>query len=381
MKILDQIDSLSKIVIDDNNEDAILSFMYEFASKVTDFLSIERINIWLLNKERDVIFSIAEYDKRTDAFSHHSVVYQKDVPTYFQHLMENKIILAPNIHTHPATFEFSNNYAKEYDVISLMDIPLRLNGKLIGVMCFEKTGMIPREFNEMEQIFAMALAQLVVAYIENNKRKQIQEKLQNALKEKELLIKELNHRVKNNFSVLVSLLRLSKENLQKEKEKILEEFECQVFSILKVHELLMESEKGTTINVSEYLQKLADEFLASYVDIKDKLQFDIPNVYFEISSKQAVHLGLVVTEIFLNSLKYALLPLGKRFELNLKPLNDKEIEIIVGDDGNAFDFDAVLEKTNSFGLSIIKDMADSSSFDIIYPSKGDSKYKIFISKQ
>ena len=381
MKILDQIDSLSKIVIDDNNEDAILSFMYEFASKVTDFLSIERINIWLLNKEKDAIFSIAEYDKRTDAFSHHSVVYQKDVPTYFQHLMEGKIILAPNIHTHPATFEFSNNYAKEYDVISLMDIPLQLNGKLIGVMCFEKTGMIPREFNEMEQIFAMALAQLVVAYIENNKRKQIQEKLQNALKEKELLIKELNHRVKNNFSVLVSLLRLSKENLQKEKEKILEEFECQVFSILKVHELLMESEKGTTINVSEYLQKLADEFLASYVDIKDKLQFDIPNVHFEILSKQAVHLGLVVTEIFLNSLKYALLPLGKRFELNLKPLNDKEIEIIVGDDGNAFDFDAVLEKTNSFGLSIIKDMADSSSFDIIYPSKGDSKYKIFISKQ
>jgi two-component sensor histidine kinase len=208
----------------------------------------------------------------------------------------------------------------------------------------------------------------------------IQEKLQNALKEKELLIKELNHRVKNNFSVLVSLLRLSKENLQKEKEKILEEFEYQVFSILKVHELLMESEKGTTINVSEYLQKLADEFLASYVDIKDKLQFDIPNVHFEISSKQAVHLGLVVTEIFLNSLKYALLPLGKRFELSLNPLNDKKIEIIVGDDGNAFDFDAVLEKTNSFGLSIIKDMADSSSFDIIYPSKGDSKYKIFISK-
>lgn len=74
MKILDQIDSLSKIVIDDNNEDAILSFMYEFASKVTDFLSIERINIWLLNKERDAIFSIAEYDKRTDAFSHHFIL-------------------------------------------------------------------------------------------------------------------------------------------------------------------------------------------------------------------------------------------------------------------------------------------------------------------
>lgn len=380
MKILDQIDSLSKIIINDKNDDVLLAFMYEFASKVTDFLNIERINIWLLNKEGDAIFSIAEYDKRTDTFSHHSIIYQKDVPMYFQHLLEDKIILAPNIHTHPATFEFSNNYAQEYNVISIMDIPLRLNGKLIGVMCFEKTGMIPREFNEMEQTFALALSQLVIAYIENNKRKQIQKQLETALKEKELLIKELNHRVKNNFSVLVSLLRLSKENLQKEKEKILEEFEYQVFSLLKVHELLMESEKGTTINVSEYLRKLADEFVTSYVDIKDKLQFDIPNVYFEISSKQAVHLGLIVTEIFLNSLKYALLPFDKKFELSLKTINDKKIEIIVGDDGDTFDFNAIVEKTNSFGLSIIKDMADSSSFDIIYPSKGNSKYKIFISK-
>ena len=380
MKILDQIDSLSKIIINDKNDDVLLAFMYEFASKVTDFLNIERINIWLLNKEGDAIFSIAEYDKRTDTFSHHSIIYQKDVPMYFQHLLEDKIILAPNIHTHPATFEFSNNYAQEYNVISIMDIPLRLNGKLIGVMCFEKTGMIPREFNEMEQTFALALSQLVIAYIENNKRKQIQKQLETALKEKELLIKELNHRVKNNFSVLVSLLRLSKENLQKEKEKILEEFEYQVFSLLKVHELLMESEKGTTINVSEYLRKLADEFVTSYVDIKDKLQFDIPNVYFEISSKQAVHLGLIVTEIFLNSLKYALLPFDKKFELSLKTINDKKIEIIVGDDGDTFDFNVIVEKTNSFGLSIIKDMADSSSFDIIYPSKGNSKYKIFISK-
>lgn len=380
MKILDQIDSLSKIIINDKNDDVLLAFMYEFASKVTDFLNIERINIWLLNKEGDAIFSMAEYDKRTDIFSHHSIVYKKDVPTYFQHLLEDKIILAPNIHTHLATFEFSNNYAQEYNVISLMDIPLRLNGKLIGVMCFEKTGMIPREFNEMEQTFALALSQLVIAYIENNKRKQIQKQLETALKEKELLIKELNHRVKNNFSVLVSLLRLSKENLQKEKEKILEEFEYQVFSLLKVHELLMESEKGTTINVSEYLRKLADEFVTSYVDIKDKLQFDIPNVYFEISSKQAVHLGLIVTEIFLNSLKYALLPFDKKFELSLKTINDKKIEIIVGDDGDTFDFNVIVEKTNSFGLSIIKDMADSSSFDIIYPSKGNSKYKIFISK-
>ncbi|GIV28293.1 MAG: hypothetical protein KatS3mg027_2107 [Bacteroidia bacterium] len=309
MKILDEIDSLSKIsVSEESNGDGILQFMYEFASRVTDFLNIERINVWLLNKNQDAIFSIAEYDKRTNEFSHHTWIYEKDVPNYFRHLKEDKIILAPNIHEHPTTFEFSNNYAKQYDVVSLMDIPLRLNGKLIGVMCFEKTGKIPRTFNELEQTFAISLSQLALAQIENNSRKIIQKKLEEALKEKELLIKELNHRVKNNFSVLVSLLRLSKENIKKEKEEIFDTFEHQVFSMLKVHELLLESDKHNVINIPVYLKKLAEEFLSSYSEFKNHLHFNIPEINFEISAKQSIHLGLIITEIFLNSIKYCIIP-------------------------------------------------------------------------
>jgi len=378
MKILDEIDTLSQISISEEN--GLLNFMYEFTSRVTDFLNIERINIWLLNKNQDAIYSIAEYDKRTNQFSQNTWIFEKDVPSYFKHLKEDKIILAPNIHTHPATCEFSDNYAKEYNVISLMDIPLRLNGKLIGVMCFEKTGETPREFNEMEQTFAFAVSQLVVTHLENLKRKQIQAQLEKALKEKELLIKELHHRVKNNFSVLVSLLRLSKENLNKENTEVFETFEHQVFSMLKAHELLIESEDYKTINVTEYLKKLSDEFILSYSEIKSHFNINIPNIQFELSAKNSINLGLIITEIFLNSMKYCILPYKGTFELSLNKLSDNIIEVTAGDCCSNFDFEKVYQQKQTLGLSIIKDLSESSDFEVSFPKPGNSKYKIKIHK-
>lgn len=385
MNILDEIDSLSKIGIGNPADfDDICLFMHQFAERAANFLQIERINIWLLNKEGNAIYSIAEYDTRNSNFSHHSWVYEKDVPHYFQHLKEDKIILAPNIHTHPATYEFSDNYAKEHDVISLMDIPMRLNGKLIGVMCFEKTGNVPRTFNEQEQVFAIALSQLAIAHIENIKRKNLQIQLEQALKEKELLIRELNHRVKNNFSVLVSLLRLSKHN-KKNTEDFFETMEHQIFSMIKVHELLLESGEYERVCLNEYLKKLCDEFVSSYPDLKDCFRFKVADEKFYISAKHSIHLGIIITEIFLNSLKYCLFKDNQcrkenaaHFELSMEVMPQDKAKIIAGDGCNQFDFNHAFNTQSSLGLSIIKDLAESSGFEIQYPKTGNSKYSIVI---
>ncbi|MCX7727986.1 MAG: GAF domain-containing protein [Bacteroidia bacterium] len=380
MLTIDELDCLSKIEVDEFSNDGIWRLMHQFVSRATDFLKIERINIWLLNEDRNAIYSIAEYDTRYNQFKHHSWIYEKDIPNYFQHLKEDKIILAPNIHTHPATYELSGNYAKEHNVISLMDIPMRLNGKLIGVMCFEKTGNIPREFSEQEQLFAMALAQLTITHIENIKRKNIQKKLERSLKEKELIIKELNHRVKNNFSVLVSLLRLSKQSNIKEPVEIFETFEHQIFSMLKVHELLLESEQYSQVNLSEYLKKLCEEFTSSYPELKSKFKFKITDKKFEIPASQSIHLGIIITEIFLNSLKYCVIPQSGIFELRMHVLNNHQSEIIIGDQCNRFNFEQMLKSGLSLGLSIIKDLADSSGFEVTYPTEQDSRYYISIKK-
>ncbi|MBK7669200.1 MAG: sensor histidine kinase [Sphingobacteriaceae bacterium] len=91
-----------------------------------------------------------------------------------------------------------------------MDIPLRIGGELVGVMCYEKTGKVERVFNEKEQTFAFSIALVFASNLEARQRRAVQTKLEVALKEKDLLIKEINHRVKNNFSILISLMRLSK---------------------------------------------------------------------------------------------------------------------------------------------------------------------------
>ncbi len=379
MKFIDEIDDLSRISAC-KEEISFIPFMKEFVVRAAGFLNIERINVWLLDRERNAIFSIAEYDKRDGEFSHSYWIYEKDVPHYFERLKKDKIILATDIHTHPATYEFSDNYAKQYDVISLMDVPLRLNGELAGVMCFEKTGKEPKEFNEQEQTFAIALAQLALAHIENAKRINLQKKLEEMLKQKELLIKELNHRVKNNFSVLVSLLRISKDNIKKNKEEVFEAIEQQMFSMIKVHEMLIESGQHEHIDLSEYLQKLAEEFHSSYNDIRNNLKFIIDEQKFFVSIKNAVNLGLIVTEIFLNALKYCVLKNAGVFELNMKVVSDSEAEIVLGDNCNDFDFESVYKKQMSLGLSIIKDLTESAGFEIVFPTKGCSKYKIVIKK-
>lgn len=80
---------------------------------------------------------MGEYDSRNISFKKNNQLLKVNYPNYFKALEKNKILLAENIHTHSDTKELSESYALPNEVISLMDIPLRICGELIGVMCFE----------------------------------------------------------------------------------------------------------------------------------------------------------------------------------------------------------------------------------------------------
>lgn len=223
--------------------------MLEFAKRITTVLKIERTNVWLFNEQKDAIISIGEYDTRTKQFSKNSIIHQQNCPNYFKAINRNKIITIKNVLEHPYTNEFNNTYSIPNEVISLMDIPLRISGELIGVFCFEKTGKIERVFTEEDQTFAMSLAIVVASNLEARHRRVAQQQLELALKEKELLIKEINHRVKNNLSILISLLRLAKNQQKNAKvPEVLTEFEQRVMAMLKIHDLLHHTHNYTIRN-------------------------------------------------------------------------------------------------------------------------------------
>lgn len=226
--LLQEIDSISKIHF--THQKDVDEMMIEFSKHVLEVLKIERVSIWLYNKTEDALISISEYDLRTDLFNKDTVLTKQQFPAYFNAISTNKILIAENTFTHKSTIEFTNDYLIPFDVISLMDIPLRISGEIIGVMCYEKTGKTEKIFTEQEQAFAFSMALLLTSNLEARHRQVTQQKLEEALAEKDLLIKEINHRVKNNFSILISLLRIKKHQTNSDEVKsLMDEYEQRIF--------------------------------------------------------------------------------------------------------------------------------------------------------
>lgn len=377
INLLEEIDSASQIhVLQRGDIDAL---MLEFATRITATLKIERMSVWLFNEKRDAIISMGEYDTRTEKIQKESVLLKKDFPKYFQALEENKIILAPNIRLDPKTKEFTELYSIPNDIISLMDIPLRIMGELVGVMCFEKTGNELRIFSYKEQTFAFALATVFASNLEARHRRAAQHKLEQLIKEKELLIREINHRVKNNFTILISLLRLSKNQGKTTDAKVLlDEYEQRIISMMKMHDLLYQNDNYVHFPVAYYLEELVKEFKNSHPEFQNKISSKINDIDFHLDSRMAINLGLVITEIFLNSMKYAFLKQDNiEFFLEMEKSKEGKHIIKVGNSGIGFDFETLL-KEQTLGLSIIKDLAEEICESVSFPNEKESVYELRI---
>jgi len=140
-----------------------------------------------------------------------------------------------------------------------------------------------------------------------NEKIQVQNKqIEHSLKEKELLLKEIHHRVKNNLQIISSVINLQADKVKEKKLKeILSELKLRISSIALTHQMLYQS--GTTSNVllHEYLQNLISQIYKSYENEKIKVNFDTNNKEFIINIDTAIPLGLLVNEIMTNAFKHA----------------------------------------------------------------------------
>ena len=175
--------------------------------------------------------------------------------------------------------------------------------------------------------------------------------LKNALDEKELLLKELNHRVKNNMQTIVSLIRLQSDEIEDEKLRdILLTIQNRISAMGHLHELLYRQDNIEYIDVYEYFELLIEEVRDSYdsyididLEIKTKLKME-----------QAIYCGLIINELITNSFKYAF---TNKEEGNIFVSLKKEdgiIRLIVSDDGIGYDKDT---PTNSLGLTLVNTLA------------------------
>jgi len=187
------------------------------------------------------------------------------MPIYFSHLKSDNILVINKTSENEITTELKDSYCAEFNIVSMMDVPLRIEGKMVGVLCFEQT-IIPKEWTNEEQRFAISVSQIISLAIDTSQRRRIQTKLENELREKNLLIKKSHHRIKNNFSILISLLRLRANTPSNQTSKeILEDCINRIFSIMKVHEQLYKTQGFAVVQLEPYLKELSREIQYSAV--------------------------------------------------------------------------------------------------------------------
>jgi two-component sensor histidine kinase len=141
---------------------------------------------------------------------------------------------------------------------------------------------------------------------EITERKRIDEKVKASLKEKEVLLKEVHHRVKNNLQVISSILNLQGEKItNQEMLNLLRETQNRVRSMALVHEELYQSETLSWVDIGDYARRLSTTLFHSYrpeaVDLR--LELDIGDVRVPVD--EAVPCGLIINELLSNAMKYA----------------------------------------------------------------------------
>jgi two-component sensor histidine kinase len=214
--------------------------------------------------------------------------------------------------------------------------------------------------------------------------------------------KEINHRIKNNLQIVSSLLDLQAEKFSD--KKVIEAFkesESRILSMSLIHQELYESGKLDSLDFSSYLKKLVSDLLESYDTENAKIRVNLDVNSFFLGVDTAISLGIIINELFTNSIKYAF-PSGKGGEISIslvrepgKEMNQnktseeasskssikipkiiKNYTLTFADNGKGFPEDCDFRNSNSLGLQLVNALVDQLDGCIELKKENGTKFII-----
>ncbi|MCG3202376.1 MAG: hypothetical protein NFCOHLIN_02258 [Gammaproteobacteria bacterium] len=211
-------------------------------------------------------------------------------------------------------------------------------------------------------------------------RRQAQEHVEAALKEKTLLLDEIHHRVKNNLQVISSLLSLQADSSRDEVVKAaLTESRNRIAAMALTHELLYERKEHSRVNLGEYLRRLVENvFRSSMPDTAvPRIVIDaaLPEAHLEL--QRAIPCGLLVNELLSNALQHAF-PCNRdgRIHIRLEVESGRPRRLLIADDGVGLPPNIALGKSPSLGLQIVPLLADQARLAIVLQEGEGTAYRI-----
>lgn len=251
-------------------------------------------------------------------------------------------------------------------------VPVKLDGKAVGQLALANPG---RDYIERDLRLVTYLAKFYAMALQH---KRSQERLYATLREKEVLLREIHHRVKNNLQVISSLLNLQAASLSDPQAlEMLKESQNRVRSMALVHDQLHRSPDLSRIGFREYVKNLCASLFSSYgIDsARIALRVDVEDIALPIDA--AIPCGLIVHELVSNSLKHAF-PDGRRGEIfiGLKSQPLRGTVLTVADNGVGLPEHIDVATAGSLGLRLVRILAGQIEAPVRHRSGSGTVFEI-----
>ncbi len=213
---------------------------------------------------------------------------------------------------------------------------------------------------------------------ENVRRREAEEQITASLREKEVLLKEIHHRVKNNLQIISSLLNLQSGYTEDpETLEMYRESQSRIHSMALIHEKLYQSGDLARVDFPEYVRNLVGYLFRSYSAGAGQVAMDVDVAPVFLSLDVSIPCGLIISELVTNALKYAF-PQGKGGKLfvGLHSESGDRYSLIVRDDGIGFPNEVDFQNTDSLGLQLVMTLTEQLDGDISLQKGDGTEFRI-----
>jgi two-component sensor histidine kinase len=189
-------------------------------------------------------------------------------------------------------------------------------------------------------------------------REKDEEKLRAALEEREVMLREIHHRVKNNIQIVSTLLRLQSRYIKDEKAlEVLNESQNRIKSMALIHEKLYQSQDFARIDFSDYIAKMITHLFAIYKVEFGRIRHNVEAKNIQLDINRAIPCGLIINELITNALKHAF-PEDREGEIlvRMRPSDGDKYELTVKDNGVGLPEGFDIRQKGTLGFQIVSDL-------------------------
>lgn len=208
-------------------------------------------------------------------------------------------------------------------------------------------------------------------------QKEYEEKMISALEEKELLLSEIHHRVKNNMQIIISLLNLQNPHLKDDKDReLFIESQNRVKSLALIHEKLYRSKDLARIDFAEYIRDLVYYLFYTYISNPESIKLNFILEKLNLNIETGIPCGIIINELVTNSLKHAF-PSKRKGLITIELYPEKEdYVLIIRDNGIGFPEDIYFRNTKTLGMRLVINLVNQINGKIYMDQNSGTEFKI-----